>query len=65
MNEIFHAAGEAARLITNLDVELVAIVVLSLKVSITAVVIATVIGLPLGALVGVARFRDAASSSRS
>jgi len=56
MNEIFHAAGAAARLITNLDVELVAIVLLSLKVSITAVVMATVIGLPFGALVGVARF---------
>ena len=56
MNEIFQAAAQAARLITNLDVELVAIVLLSLKVSITAVVIATVIGLPLGALVGVARF---------
>ena len=56
MNEIFQAAAQAARLITNHDVELVVIVLLSLKVSITAVVIATVIGLPLGALVGVARF---------
>lgn len=50
------AFGEAARLIAGLDRELVAIVALSLQVSLSAVVIATVIGLPIGAVIAVGRF---------
>ncbi len=56
MNEILAAGAEAARMITTLDAELTAIVMLSLKVSVTAVAIATVVGLPVGALIGVGRF---------
>ena len=50
------AFSEAARLIAGFDSELVAIVVLSLEVSLSAVVIATAIGLPIGAMIAVGRF---------
>lgn len=50
------AFGEAARLIAGLDRELVAIVALSLQVSLSAVAISTVIGLPIGAVIAVGRF---------
>jgi tungstate transport system permease protein len=56
MNEILVAAGEAGRMITELDATLVEIVVLSLQVSLTAVLIASVLGLPLGAAIAVGRF---------
>jgi tungstate transport system permease protein len=47
---------EALRLVGSLDGELVRIVLLSVRVSLTAVLIAALIGLPLGALIAVARF---------
>ena len=47
----------AARLIAGLNGELLEIVGLSLKVSLTAVTLAALIGLPLGAALAVARFR--------
>jgi len=56
MNEILVAAGEAGRMITQLDATLVEIVVLSLQVSLTAVLIASALGLPLGAAIAVGRF---------
>lgn len=56
MNEILVAAGEAGRMITQLDPELIEIVILSLRVSLTAVVIASVLGLPAGAAIAVGRF---------
>lgn len=46
----------AARLVTGLDPELVAIVLLSLKVSLSAVALATLLGMPLGAAIAVSRF---------
>ncbi len=46
----------AASLIGGLDPELMGIIGLSLRVSLTAVAIATLIGLPLGALLGLTRF---------
>jgi tungstate transport system permease protein len=53
----FAAAFLAAfELIVQLDPELVEIVALSLQVSLSAVACAAVIGLPLGAALGVARF---------
>jgi tungstate transport system permease protein len=55
--ENFAAAFLAAfELIVGLDPELVEIVALSLQVSLSAVVCAAVIGLPIGAALGVARF---------
>jgi tungstate transport system permease protein len=50
------AFREALAMIGQLDPKLVEIVLLSLRVSITAVLIATVIGLPLGAAIAVTRF---------
>jgi tungstate transport system permease protein len=48
---------EAGRLVTRLDPDLLEIVVLSLQVSLTAVLIAALAGLPLGAAIAVERFR--------
>jgi len=56
MNDLTLAVAEAFKLIGGLDAELRGIVVLSLEVSLTAVVIASVLGLPLGATLAVQRF---------
>jgi len=56
MNEILLAVTEAGRMIGRLDDELVEIVLLSLQVSLTAVVLASALGLPLGAAIAVGRF---------
>jgi len=56
MGSIFEALRGAAALITAGDAALVGIVLLSLAVSLSAVVIATLIGLPLGAAIAVGRF---------
>ncbi len=56
MNEISLAFGEAGRLIAGLDATLTDIVLLSIRVSLTAVVIASMLGLPLGAAIAVGRF---------
>ncbi len=48
----------AIQLIFTLEPELVEIVLLSLKVSITAVIMATLISIPLGTLLGTYRFRS-------
>jgi len=50
------AFGEAFRLVAALDRDLVEIVALSLQVSVSAVLAAAVIGLPIGALLAVTRF---------
>lgn len=56
-----HEFGEifrlAFRLILSADANLIEIVLLSLRVSLTAVLISCAIGMPLGALVGMTRFR--------
>ncbi len=56
MGDFQQAFSAAFRLIVSGDPELLAIVVLSLRVSLTATCIALVIGAPLGALLAVARF---------
>ena len=56
MNEITEALNTALHLIVTLDANLAEIVGLSLYVSLTAVCIAAVIGLPLGAAVAMLRF---------
>lgn len=56
MNDIVLALGEALRLIGGLDAKLTEIVVLSLQISLSAVAIAAVLGLPLGAVIAVERF---------
>ena len=56
MNSLSEATFQAARLVVSGDPKLVEIVLLSLRVSLTAVAIACVIGLPLGAAIAVSRF---------
>lgn len=56
MQDFSAAFGEAFRLVAALDADLVEIVGLSLEVSLAAVALAALIGLPLGALLGVSRF---------
>jgi tungstate transport system permease protein len=56
METILHALGDAARLIGTLDPKLFEIVLLSLKVSLSAVVLATALALPLGAAIAVSKF---------
>ncbi len=57
MNILGEAFTAAWRLIAGFDAELAQVVGLSLQVSLTAVVIATLIGLPIGAMIAVERFR--------
>ena len=56
MQDFSAAFGEAFRLLAALDPDLLEIVALSLQVSLGAVALAALIGLPLGALLGVSRF---------
>ncbi len=57
MNDLSLALTEALKLIGRLDPELRGIVLLSLEISLTAVLIASLLGLPLGAVLAVQRFR--------
>lgn len=57
MDEILRGALEAGKLIVSLDPDLLEIIFLSLRVTLSAVFIASVIGLPLGAWLAVNRFR--------
>ena len=57
MDKIWEALYQAARLIFGFDPDLVEITLLSLQVTVTATLIASAIGLPLGAWLVVNRFR--------
>ncbi|MGR3484276.1 MAG: ABC transporter permease [Paracoccaceae bacterium] len=57
MGEIAQGAAEALALIARADAELIEIATRSLAVSLTATLVACVIGLPLGAALAVTRFR--------
>jgi tungstate transport system permease protein len=57
MSDLGRAFAHAFALIAGLDPELVGIVLLSLRVSLTATVIAFAVGAPLGAALAVCRFR--------
>ena len=56
MHDIAGAVREAVALIAGLDAAFVEIVLLSLQVTVSAVAIACLVGMPLGALLAVARF---------
>ena len=56
MNDFYTAIRTAVDLITGFDSDLIEIVVLSLKISTSAVFIATLIGLPLAALIALRPF---------
>lgn len=57
MNEILEGLIAAVRLVATLDRDLTEIAARSLQVSVTAVVIASALGMPLGAWLAVNRFR--------
>ena len=57
MHNISEAFGLAIALVLSGDADLLQIVLLSLRVSLTATALACLIGLPVGALVAIARFR--------
>lgn len=57
MNDFARSASAAFSLISSLDPELLNVVALSLRVSLTASVLALLIGAPLGAWFAIARFR--------
>jgi tungstate transport system permease protein len=56
MGDIGSAFAEAGRMIVAADGTLWSIVLLSLRVTVTAVAVATVVGLPLGAALAIRRF---------
>ncbi len=56
MSSISESIAQALRLVAGADPKLFEIVLLSLRVSLTAVIVACAIGLPLGAAVAVSRF---------
>ncbi|SEO44582.1 tungstate transport system permease protein [Salinihabitans flavidus] len=56
MNDILLGLAQAAELIVTLNGDLVEITALSLSVSLTAAIIATIIGLPMGAWLAINRF---------
>lgn len=60
MFEFADAFSTATELILRLDPALLEIVLLSLRVSLSAVVIGTLVGLPIGASIAIARFRGRA-----
>ncbi len=56
MDSIIQAFGKAFSLILHLNAELLGIIFLSLRVSGTALLVATIIGLPLSAILGFRKF---------
>jgi tungstate transport system permease protein len=57
VNSLAEATGQALALVAAADPKLVDIVLLSLRISVSAVLIGTVIGLPVGAAIAVNEFR--------
>jgi len=56
VNDISAALSEALRLIGTMDAQLAQIVLLSIRVSLVAVIIAALVALPVGALLAITRF---------
>ena len=56
MNEFSSAFAQALKLLVNLDSDLVEIVSLSLRVSLSALAISIIVAFPLGGFLGVYRF---------
>ncbi len=57
MQDFGQAFGLAFQLVWSLDADLIEIIGLSLRVSLTALAISCLVGLPIGAILGIARFR--------
>lgn len=56
MEDIWQAFGAALAMVLSMDADLVEIIALSLQVSLSAVTIAALLGMPLGAIVALQRF---------
>lgn len=56
MNSLIKSLTEALYLILNMNKELLSIIILSIEVSASALIIATLSGLPIGALLGLKKF---------
>ena len=56
MNSLHEAFGQAGALVASGDPALIEIVLLSLRVSLSAVLVSALIGLPIGAAIAVGRF---------
>jgi tungstate transport system permease protein len=56
MDDIWRAIFEAGAMLTTLDANLSEIILLSLRVSLSAVIIAALIGMPVGAVIALTRF---------
>ena len=63
MTELFDALAAGIGMVISFDRNLIEIIVLSLQVSLTAVAVATCIGLPIGAALAVFRFRGGGTLS--
>ncbi len=57
MSDIWHGLVAAFRLVISFDADLIEIIWLSLRVTLSAVLIASLIGMPLGAWLAIRRFR--------
>ncbi|WP_454645137.1 ABC transporter permease [Bradyrhizobium liaoningense] len=57
MNDFARSIGSALTLIAEADAELLGIVALSVRVSLTASIVALLVGAPFGALLAISRFR--------
>lgn len=57
MKYLSHAIIEAFRLIITLDYEVLRITVTSLKVSTIAILLASIVGIPVGFLIGISKFK--------
>ena len=62
MNDLSQAFGTALSLLVGLDAQLLEIIGLSLRVSLTALLLASLVGLPLGGALAVFRFRGRAAA---
>lgn len=61
MNEFTAAVGAALSMIVTLDADLMEIVLLSLRISLSAVAVASIVALPLGAAIALALGVNAAA----
>lgn len=57
MDYIFNGISEASKLLFSLDKEVYSIILLSVFVSLTSTVISTIVGIPLGFILGVKKFK--------
>lgn len=57
VNDLYQSLAQAARLVIDLDRQLVDVVLLSMRISLLAACVGALIGLPIGAWIAIRRFR--------